>query len=150
MQVSSQSTATFDAFCRPMKIVYPAPTVRSCADVCVCYLKQHWTKLAVSIIGGVLAGFFAGAVSSREYLPLNQVVYAAGTARNANAPATAPLQKVPAERNPAEQATEQEVSRLRAENQQLQALVDELQKDRPAAHSRRAKTHHRRRAGAHA
>lgn len=152
MQVSGQSMATFDAFCRPMKVVYPAPAVRSCADVCVRYLREHWTKIAVSIIGGVLAGFFAGAVSSREYLPLDQVVHAAGTTLNANAPtlATAPPQNAPAERNQTIQATQQEVSRLQAENQQLQALVDELQKERPAVHTRRVKTHHRRRAGMHA
>jgi hypothetical protein len=157
MQVSSQSTATLGLFCRPMKVAYPAPAVRSWAGVCVRYLRKHWTKIAVAVTGGVLAGFFAGAVSSRESLELNQVVYAAGTATNTNASAlgtvqhqTAPAEQNQAQRNQSEQATQQEMSRLKAENQQLQALVDELQKERPAAHNRRVKTHHRRRSAAHA
>lgn len=158
MQVSSQSTATLGLFCRPMKVAYPASQVHSCSDFCARYLREHWTKIAVAVIAGALAGFFAGAVSSREYLAMNQVVYAAGTATNASA--TAQRQDALAQRNQAarsqtqqteaEQATEQEMSRLRAENQQLQALVDELQKERPAAHGRRIKAHHRRRTGTHA
>jgi hypothetical protein len=109
----------------------------------------------VAVIGGALAGFFAGAVSSRQTLELNQVVYAAGTATNASTLGTAQLQTAPAgqtqaEQNEVQQATQQEVSRLKAENHQLQALVDELQKERPAAHNRRVKTHHHRRSPAHA
>ncbi|HEX3685868.1 MAG TPA: hypothetical protein VHU83_25280 [Bryobacteraceae bacterium] len=155
MQLSSQSTATLGLFCRPMKVAYPAPAVRSCAGVCARYLRAHWPKIAVAVIGGALAGFFAGAVSSRQTLELNQVVYAAGTATNASTLGTAQLQTAPAgqtqaEQNEVQQATQQEVSRLKAENHQLQALVDELQKERPAAHNRRVKTHHHRRSPAHA
>jgi hypothetical protein len=144
MQVSSPSAATLGSFCRPMKVLYPAPVVRSGASVCVRYFGEHWTKIAIAIVGGVLAGFLAGAVSSREYMPLNQVVYAAGAVPSAEAPMiTAALRQ-----SPGEQAALQEMSRLRAENQQLQALVDELQKERPAVHSRKGKAHHHRRSGA--
>ncbi len=142
MQVSSQPMATLGSFCRPMKVVYPASAVRGRAGVCGPYLREHWTKIAVAIIGGVLAGFFAGVVSSREYLPLAQVVYAAG-APATRVTNTASLQPPSAEAQ-RDQAAVQEVSRLRAENQQLQALVVELQKERPAAHSRKARAHHRR------
>jgi len=147
MQVGSQSMATLRPFCHPMKVVYSAPAVPNYVSVCVSYLSEHWTKIAVAVIGGLLAGFFAGAVSSREYTALSQVVYAAGVTTNQTAPAV--LENTAAQSNAAEQATLQEVSRLKAENQQLQALVDELQKERPAPHSRRARAHRRRR-GAHA
>lgn len=147
MQVSGQSTATLGPSCRPMKVLYSAPAVPSYVSVCVCYLSEHWTKIAVAAIAGLLAGFFAGAVSSREYTPLTQVVYAAGVATNRTAPTV--LEKTAAQSNVAEQATLQEVSRLKAENQQLQALVDELQKELPATHSRKVRAHHRRRSGAH-
>ena len=78
MQVSSPSTATLGSFCRPMKVLYPAPAASSGVSVCARYLREHWTKIAVATVAGVLAGFLAGAVSSREYMPLTQVVYAAG------------------------------------------------------------------------
>jgi hypothetical protein len=149
MQVSSPSAAILGSFRRPTKVFYPAPAVRSGASVCARYFRQHWTKIAVAMFGGVLAGFLAGAVSSREYV-LDQVVYAAGAMSTPGVPMlAAPQQRAEAPRNPGEQATLQEMSRLRAENQQLQALVDELQKERPAVHSRKGKAHHRRRSGAH-
>src|ERR1700685_3649447 len=85
MQASSQYAAAINPFSRPIRVTYSAPAVRSGAGVCVRYLREHWTKISVAVIGGLLAGFFAGAVSSREYMPMTHVVYAAG-ATNQSAP----------------------------------------------------------------
>jgi hypothetical protein len=147
MQVSSQSAAALDSFCRPMRVAYPAPAVRSGARWCERYLREHWNKIAVALMGGVLAGFLAGAVNSREYVAVTQVVYAAGVNGNRNNPALvgAQQQDAAAQRIAAGQAAFEEVSRLRAENQQLQSLVDELQNERAS----RKHTHHRRHNSAH-
>jgi len=99
--------------------------VRSGAGFFPQYLRQHWNKIAIAAASGVLAGFLAAAVSSRENPPLTQVVYAAGATTQ---PALA----------------SQEVSQLRAENEHLQALIDQLQKAHPAARAHKAKVHRRR------
>lgn len=147
MQVSGQFATTADSFCRPIRVAYPAPAVRSGARWCERYLRAHWNKIAVALIGGVLAGFLAGAVNSREYFSVNQVVYAAGVSANPRNPALARAQQqnAPAQRSAGEQAALAEVSRLRAENQQLQSLVDELQNERVS----RKYTHRRRHSSAH-
>lgn len=146
MQVSSQYAAALGPFSRPTRVVYPTAAVRTEMSVCARYLREHWRKITVAVMTGVLAGFFAGAVSSREYRGLTQVVYAAGVARNQTPPvATVQQQSALAQQSAAAQATAHDVSRLRAENQQLQALVDELQKGRAPAHTRRVRAHHRRR-----
>lgn len=140
MQVSGQYSAALSPFSRPIRIAYPDSAVRGGVGICARYLRQHWNKIAVAIGAGVLAGFLAGAVSSRENPALSQVVYAAGPAKQA-VPEAAQVQNTMIQ-------PMQEVSRLRAENQQLQALVEELQKGQPAVRGHRAKAHHKRRAHA--
>jgi len=150
MQVSSQSTAALGPFSRPIKIAYPTPAARGGARMLPQYLKEHWTKIMIAVMGGVLSGFFAGALSSRESATLGQVVYAAGVTGNPSAtriPATQQPKAEPAS-STGEPANMQEVSRLRQENQQLQALVDELQKERPSP-SRHMKARHRRHTSVH-
>lgn len=145
MQVGSQSAAALGPFARPIKIAYPTMAVHGGARTFARYLKQHWTKITIAALGGVLAGFFAGALSSREFSAPGQVVYAAGTATAHNATVVATTHRDPSvEQFAGAQASLQEVSRLRMENQQLQALVDELQKERPQSHSRKYKAHRRR------
>jgi hypothetical protein len=143
MQVSSQLTAALSPMSRPFRVAYPVAAVRGGAGLCRRFWREHWKKIVVAVIAGALAGFFAGAVSSREYMTPSPVVYAAGVATNR---AETPAQEDSAAPGAAvQQAAAQEMTRLKAENQQLQALVDELQKELPASHGRRAKTHHRKR-----
>jgi hypothetical protein len=153
MQVSSQSAAALGPFCRPMKVAYPARAVdesmiSGARLLCMRYLREHWTKIAVALIGGLLAGFLAGAVNSRESMAIGQVVYAAGVTPGQASAVTAAVVSASGMAKPSatEQAALEEVSRLRAENQQLQARVDELQNERAG----RKHPHHRRRSGGRA
>lgn len=147
MQVSVQPAANLDSFCRLIRVAHRAPAARNGARLWERYLRAHWNKIAVALIGGVLAGFVAGAVNSREYFAVTQVVYAAGVNAKPGNPALAGVeeQNAAAQRNASEDAALAEVSRLRAENQQLQSLVDELQNERAS----RKHTHHRRHSSAH-
>jgi uncharacterized protein YlxW (UPF0749 family) len=73
-------------------------------------------------------------------------VYAAGTTSGQNSPASAAIasSSVAGQPSAAEEAAIQEVSRLRAENQQLQARVDELQNERAGSYGRKHPRHRRR------
>jgi hypothetical protein len=142
--VSSQYSAAWSPLSRPIRIAYPATALQGGAGTHKEYVRQHWSKITIAVVAGILAGFLAGAVSSRENPPLTQVVYAAGvtTSGTARSSLAEPWQGAPA----TTQASAQEVSQLRAENEHLQALVDQLQKAHPATRSYRAKSHRRRRA----
>lgn len=152
MQVSSQSTAALGAFCRPMKVAYPVRPVNKSLELCLGYLREHWNKIAMALIAGLLAGFFAGAVNSREFLAMGDVVYAAGLVPTPSGSAAWAVKRASEAARPsaAEQAAIEEASRLRAENQQLQALVNELQNEHAPAHARKGHARHRRRSGSHA
>jgi hypothetical protein len=145
MQVTSYNAAALGSFSKPIRIAYPVPAVRKAFAVSARYMKEHWIKITLAVLGGLIAGFFAGAASSREYTALNQVVYAANLPPAQSSPAVSPAPSPSA----ANQAVAQEISRLRAENQQLQSLVEQLRKGSPATHSRRAKARHRRHASSH-
>lgn len=137
--MSSQYATALSSLHRPIRVAYPVRTANGAA-LCVRYLKKHWKKITVAAAGGVFAGFLTGAVSSRVAVPLSQVVYAA-TART-------PAPQAALDVSTVNQQAMAEVSRLRAENQQLQAMLDDLRK-----HSPRSRTHHarvRRRARGHA
>ena len=139
MQVSSQLMAAYGPLPRPIRVAYGSEGAVSKAAPGVAgafeqYVKEHWKKVAVAVGSGLLAGFLAGAVTSREYLDPTRVVYAA-------TPQVAPGNSLPG------QTALDELARLRVENRQLRALVDDLQKGRPASHGRHLRP--RRRSGAH-
>jgi hypothetical protein len=140
MQVTSYSAAALGSFPKPIRISHPIPVAPKAFAVSARYMKEHWMKITVAVLAGLVAGFFAGALSSREHTAFNQVVYAANLpSTHTSAPASSA-----ASPSAADPAVAQEMSRLRAENQQLQSLVEQLRKSSPSAHLRRAKARHRR------
>jgi hypothetical protein len=142
--VASYYAADLQSFSRPFKVVYPTrPEHRSA--LWVAYVRAHWTKIALAAAVGMLFGFIAGVVSSRAGALFTPVVYAA-----ASAPGPASVASKPSAPTAAHQAAQDELTRLRAQNEQLASMVAELKKNAPAAHGRRAVSHHRRHTRAHA
>jgi hypothetical protein len=92
---------------------------------------------------GVFAGFIAGVVTSRAGLLFTQVVYAAAPVPAPNIAALKPTAP-----SAANQLAQDELTRLRVQNEHLENMLAELQKTAPPAHTRRARSHHRRRARA--
>jgi hypothetical protein len=146
--MSSQATA-LNGLYRPIRVAYPIRTENRAA-VCMRFVKAHWKKITVAIAAGVFAGFLAGAVGSKEAISLARVVYAATPTTRAS-PSVHGSAAVPASRvvSAGNQDTVAEVSRLRAQNQELQALVQELRKQpqHVRTHRARARRHAHGRAG---
>ena len=138
--MSAQYAAALHSFSRPFKVAYPA---RSQPHTILGfeYVKAHWKKISTAAAVGILAGFIAGVVSSRAGLLFTEVVYAA-------APAAAPsaLTLKPPPPIAFNEVAQQELARLRAQNEQLQTTVAELRKESPQSRARRAKSHHRKHA----
>jgi hypothetical protein len=141
--VASSYAAALHSFSRPFKVAYPTRTEKR-SGLWLDSVKAHWTKITLAVAIGMFAGFIAGVVTSRAGLLFTQVVYAAAPAPAPNIVAVKPA--VPTADKPLAQ---DEVTRLRAQNEQLQTMLAELKKT-PAAHARRAKAHHRRRTHARA
>jgi hypothetical protein len=141
--VASYYAAALHSFSRPFKVAYPTRHQNRSA-LWLEYVKAHWTKITLAVAVGMFAGFIAGVVSSRAGLLFTQVVYAA--------PAPAPdiTGLKPAAPTAVHRLAQDEVTRLRAENEQLETMLAELKKTSPPAHTRRAKAHHRRRTRARA
>jgi hypothetical protein len=140
--MSAHCTTALHVLYRPIRVAYPACSEDHLA-LCVRYAKAHWKKIGAAVLSGIFAGFLAGAATSRANFPLSQVVYAAPAA----SPASANLSAVPASGSGA--ATAAELLRLKAQNRELQALVDTLRKGPLETRTHRARPHKRwhRRAG---
>lgn len=143
--MSTQYAAALHSFSRPFKVAYPA-RYESRVGLCFDYIKAHWKKISMAAAIGMLAGFIAGVVSSRTGPLLTETVYASSPAPAANMVALKPMPPSGA----TSQVAQDELARLRAQNEKLQTMVAELEKETPTAHSRRGKVHHRRRGRAHA
>jgi hypothetical protein len=139
--MSAHCTTAFHALYRPIRVAYPARS-EDRVTMCIEYVKAHWKKIGVAVLSGIFAGFLAGAATSRADFPLSQVVYAAPIA----SPASTKVSSVTASATSPDTAAE--LSRLRAQNQELQALVDKLRKQ-AEGRTHRASLHKRwhRRAG---
>lgn len=140
--VASYYAAALHSFSRPFKVAYPTRREKKTA-LWLEYAKAHWSKITLATTIGMLAGFIAGVVSSRAGLLVPHVVYAATATPAPNVPILKP-----APPSAANQVAQDEVTRLRAQNEQLETMVAELKKATPP--TRRAKAHHRRRTRAHA
>jgi uncharacterized membrane protein YfcA len=141
--VASYYAAALHSFSRPFKIVYPTRQEKRAA-LWPDYVKAHWTKITLAAALGMLFGFIAGVVSSRAGALFTPVVYAA-----ASAPMPSMLVTKPA-RAASNQSAQDELIRLRAQNEQLASMLAELKKNAPPSHARRAIAHRRRRTHAHA
>ena len=141
--MASYYAAALHSFSRPFRVAYPRREAKG-ATLWLGYVKAHWTKIAVAAGLGMLVGFVAGVVSSHFGLLSTPVVYAAPSpARNFAA-------LKPQAPTAANQIAQDELTRLRTQNEHLEAMLAEFQKTPPPAHARRAKARHRRRARAHA
>lgn len=132
--MAAYCSTALHALYRPIRVAYLGHTEDRAAYWE--YAKAHWKKIGAAALCGILAGFLAGVESSGARSSLNTVVYAAAPTA---APATARLLAVAAVPGSGAAA---ELSRLRAENQALQAQLESLRK-RPAPVHARAKAHHR-------
>lgn len=137
--MAAYCTTAVHTLYRPIRVAYLSRRENR-TSVWVQYARVHWTKIIVAALCGIFSGFLAGTVTKGGFSP-DRVVYAASPgvrAVAAKAPALSGGVSTP-------EASAAEVLRLRAENQQLQALLDTLRKH-PAtpAHARRAKAHRRR------
>ena len=144
IRVSAQYAAALHSFSRPFKVAYPARCHHR-STLSFDYVKAHWKKISMAAAVGMLAGFIAGLVSSRSGVLLSEVVYAASSAPAPNL-ITAKPSPPPAAVG---RVAEEELARLRTQNQQLQTIVAELRRDTPSSHPHRAKAHHRRRGRMH-
>ena len=133
--MAAYCTTALDVLYRPIRVAYPGRSENRSA-VFVRYAKTHWKKIGMAVLSGMFAGFLAGAVSSRTNAPLDRVVYAAH-------PPSLLAAAVPV--RAASPDNTKELSRLRAQNQELQVLVDTLRLHPAATHVRRAKAHRHRR-----
>ena len=137
--MASYYAAALHSFSRPFKIVYPTRQEKRAA-LWPDYVKAHWTKITLAAAIGMLFGFIAGVVSSRAGALFTPVVYAAASAPTQSIPATKP-----AAPTASSQAAQDELTRLRAQNEQLASMLAQLKKNAPPTHARRAMAHHRRR-----
>ncbi len=122
---------------RPVRVAYPGRSENRTA-VFARYAKAHWKKIGAAVLSGIFAGFLAGAVSSKTGVPLDPVISAARSPSVVAVKAGAVPLRIPGPDNT------KELSRLRAQNQELQGLVDTLRQHPAPAHARRSKAYRRR------
>lgn len=135
--MAAYCTTALHTLYRPIRVAYPGRSENRIA-ACVRYAKAHWTKIGVAVLSGVFAGFLTGAVTSRTEAPPDRALYAATEPAHLGTKALAAPVKLASPDNT------RELSRLRAENQELQALVETLRQHPASTRAHRAKGHRRR------
>lgn len=141
--MASSYAAALHSFSRPFRVAYPTRH-RQGTTFWLDYVRAHWTKITVAVGIGMLVGFIAGVLSSRAALPFADAVYAASSAP---APTIVVKSSAPTAAN---QVAQEELTRLREQNKQLETMLADLKKTAPSAHAHRLQSHHRRRTRARA